>query len=98
MQTIMKRRGIGSGEASTTISMSVSTLLGPTVTMNWSTWPSLRKTVLWLTGQRRKGKHLWQDPQLSLSASRLSPIITAKALSSNKGDQATSTATDAQSP
>jgi hypothetical protein len=52
--------------------------------MSGSTWPSLKKILLWLTGQRRRGKHLWQDPPLSISASRLSPIIRAEALNSNK--------------
>lgn len=79
-----KKRDTGSREASTLCSVSISTLLGRIVTTGWSTWPSLRQIVLWLTGQRRKGKHLWQDPQLSLNASRLFPIIRAEAVSSNK--------------
>jgi hypothetical protein len=71
MQTRTRRRGIGSGGGSALSSVTVSTPSGPTTIMSWSTWPFLRRTVSPLVRQRRRGRPLWQDPQLSHSASGL---------------------------
>jgi hypothetical protein len=47
-QILMRRREIVSAE--------VSTLFGLIASMNWSTWPYHRKTIMKLTGQRRSKK------------------------------------------
>jgi hypothetical protein len=84
MLTLMRRREIGSGGASTLSSVTVSTQLGPTTTMSWSTWPSPRRIASQLARQRRRGRPLWHDHQLSLSASELCPILRAEDLSSSR--------------
>jgi hypothetical protein len=71
MQTQTRRRGTGSGGGSALSSVTVSTPSGPTVIMSWSTWPFLRRTVSWLVRQRRRGRPLWQDLQLSHNVSGL---------------------------
>jgi hypothetical protein len=45
MQTLMRRRGTASGGDLVPNSVSALTLFEPTTTMNWSTWPSPRKTA-----------------------------------------------------
>jgi hypothetical protein len=40
-------------------SATVSTPSGPTVTMNWSTWPFLRRTASHPVKQKRRGRPLW---------------------------------------
>jgi hypothetical protein len=83
---IRMRREIGSGGGSALSSVTVSTPSGPTPTMSWSTWPSPRRTVSQLVRQKRRGRPLWQDPQLSHSASGLCLTLRTGDLSSSKGD------------
>jgi hypothetical protein len=85
-QTRMRRRETGSGGGSALSSMIVSTPSGPTVTMSWSTWLSPRRTALQLDRQRRRERPLWQDPQLSHSASGLCPTHKTGDPSSSKED------------
>jgi hypothetical protein len=87
MQTRTRRRGTCSDGGSALSSVIVSTLSGPTAIMSWSTWPFPRRTVSQLVRQRRRGRPLWQDPQLSHSASGLCPTLkTGDHSSSSKGD------------
>jgi hypothetical protein len=86
MQTRTRRRETGSGGGSALSSMTVSTPSGLTATMSWSTWPSPRRTVSQLVRQKRKGRPLWQDLQLSHSASGLCLTLRTGDLSSSKGD------------
>jgi hypothetical protein len=86
MQTRTRRRGTGSGGGSALSSMTVSTPSGPTVIMSWSTWPFLRRTVSQLVRQRRRGRPLWQDLQLSHSVSGLCLTLRAGDRSSSNGD------------
>jgi hypothetical protein len=86
MLTQMRRRGIGSGGASVLISVTVSTQSGPTTTMSQSTWPFLRKTASQPARQKRRGRPLWQDLQLSLSALGLYPTLRVGGLSSSWDD------------
>jgi hypothetical protein len=86
MQTRTRRRGTGSDGGSALSSVIVSTPLGPTATMSWSTWLSPRRTALQLDRQRRRGRPLWQDPQLSHSTSGLCPTRRTGDPSSSKGD------------
>jgi hypothetical protein len=83
-QTLMRRRGTGSGGGSTLSSATVSTPLGPTVTMNWSTWPFLRRTASQPVKQKRRGRPLWQDHQLSHNALGLYLTLRTGDLSSSK--------------
>jgi hypothetical protein len=85
-QTRMRRRETGSGGGSALSSATVSTPSGPTVTMSWSTWLSPRRTALRLDRQRRRGRPLWQDLQLSPSASGLYPTLRTGDLSGSRGD------------
>jgi hypothetical protein len=62
------------------------TPLGPTAIMSWSTWPFLRRTVSPLGRQRRRGRPLWRDLQLSHSVSGLCLTLRTGGLSSSKGD------------
>jgi hypothetical protein len=64
-------------------SATVSTPLGPTVTMNWSTWPFLRRTASQPVKQKRRGRPLWQDHQLSHNASGLYLTLRTGDLSSS---------------
>jgi hypothetical protein len=82
----MRRRETGSGEGSALSSVTISTPSGPTTTMSWSTWLSPRRTALQLDRQRRRGRPLWQDPQLSHSASGLCPTLRTGDPSSSKED------------
>jgi hypothetical protein len=82
----MRRRETGSGGGSALSSVTVSTPSGPTATMSWSTWLSPKRTALLLDRQRRRGRPLWQDPQLSHSASGLCPTRRTGDHSSSKGD------------
>jgi hypothetical protein len=82
----MRRRETCSGGGSALSSVTVSTPSGPTVTMSWSTWLSPKRTALQLDRQRRRGRPLWQDPQLSHSGSGLCPTLRAGDPSSSKGD------------
>jgi hypothetical protein len=86
MLTRTRRRETGSGGGSALSSATVSTPSGPTAIMSWSTWPSLRRTISQLVRQRRRGRTLWQDLQLSHSASGLCMTLRTGALSSSKGD------------
>jgi hypothetical protein len=86
MQIRTRRRETGLGGGSTLSSVTVSTPSGPTATMSWSTWPSPRRTVSRLVRQKRRGRPLWQDLQLSHSASGLCLTLRAGDLSSSKGD------------
>jgi hypothetical protein len=61
-------------------------LFGLIASMSWSTWPYHRKTVLYLTGQRRRGKHQCHDLQLHPRGSGLSPTIRAEDFSSRQED------------
>ena len=54
MLILMKRRGIASAGVSIPSCGKDSTLSGPIASMSWSTWPSLRRIALLLTGQRRE--------------------------------------------
>jgi hypothetical protein len=85
-QIRMRRRETGSGGGSALSSVTASTPSGPTATMSWSTWLSPRRTALQLDRQKRRGRPLWQDPQLSHSASGLCLTLRAGDLSSSKGD------------
>jgi hypothetical protein len=85
MQTRTRRRETGSGGGSALSSVTASTPSGPTATMSWSTWPFLKRTVSSLVRQKRRGRPLWQDPQLSHSASGLCLTLKAGDLSSSKG-------------
>jgi hypothetical protein len=84
MLTPMRRRETDSGEASVLSSVTVSTQSGPTATMSWSTWPSLRRIALRPVRQKRRERPLWQDLQLSLSASGLCPTLIVEDLSSSR--------------
>jgi hypothetical protein len=84
MQIRTRRRETGGGSALS--SVTVSTPSGPTATMSWSTWPSPRRTVSQLVRQKIRGRPLWQDPQLSHSASGLCLTLITGDLSSSKGD------------
>jgi hypothetical protein len=86
MQTRTRRRETGSGGGSALSSVTASTPSGPTATMSWSTWPFLRRTVSPLVRERRRGRPLWQDLQLSHSVSGLYLTLRTGDLSSNKGD------------
>jgi hypothetical protein len=81
-----RRRETGSGGGSALSSVTVSTPLGPTATMSWSTWLSPRRSASHLDRQKRRGRPLWQDPQLSHNASGLCPTLRTGAPSSSKGD------------
>jgi hypothetical protein len=85
MQIRMRRRETGSGGGSALSSVTVSTPSGPTATMSWSTWPSPRRTVSQLVRQRKRGRPLWQDPQLSHSASGLCLTLRTGDPNSSKG-------------
>jgi hypothetical protein len=85
-QTRMRRRETGSGGGSALSSVTVSTPSGPTVTMSWSIWLSPRRIALQLDRQKRRGRPLWQDPQLSHNASGLCPTLRTGDPSSNKED------------
>jgi hypothetical protein len=84
MQTRTRRSETGSGGGSTLSSVTVSTPSGPTAIMSWSTWPSPRRTVSQLVRQRRRGRPLWQDLQLSHSVSGLCLTPRAGDLSNSK--------------
>jgi hypothetical protein len=84
MQTPMRRRGTGSGGGSALSSVTVSTQSGPIAIMSWSTWPFPRRIVSQLVRQRRRGRPLWQDLQLSHNASGLSLTLKTGDLSSSK--------------
>ena len=86
MQIRTRRRETGSGGGSALSSVTVSTPSGPIAIMSWSTWLSPRRTALPLDRQKRRGRPLWQDPQLSHSASGLCPTPRAGDPSSSKGD------------
>jgi hypothetical protein len=86
MQIQMRRRETGSEGGSALSSVIVSTSSGPTATMSWSTWLSPRRTALPLDKQKRRGRPLWQDPQLSHSASGLCPTHRTGDPSSSKED------------
>jgi hypothetical protein len=86
MQIRMRRRETCSGGGSALSSVTVSTPSGPTVTMSWSTWLSPRRTASQLDRQKRRGRPLWQDPQLSHSASGLCPTLRTGDPSSSKED------------
>jgi hypothetical protein len=86
MQIRTRRRETGSEGGSALSSVTVSTPSGPTAIMSWSTWPSPRRTVSQLVRQKRRGRPLWQDPQLSHSASGLCLTLKTGDLSSSKGD------------
>ena len=83
-QIRMRKRETGSGGGSALSSVTVSTPSGPTATMSWSTWLSPKRTALQLDRQRRRGRPLWQDPQLSHSASGLCLTLRIGDLSSSK--------------
>jgi hypothetical protein len=68
------------------LSVTVSTPSGPTTTMSWSTWLSPRRTASQPDRQKRRGRPLWQDPQLSHNVSGLCLALRAGDLSSSKGD------------
>jgi hypothetical protein len=85
MQIQMRRSETGSGGGSALSSVTVSTPSWPTVTMSWSTWLSPRRTALQLDRQKRRGRPLWQDPQLSHSASGLCLTLRTGDPSSSKG-------------
>jgi hypothetical protein len=85
MQT-QTRRETGSGGGSALSSMTVSTPLGPTTIMSRSIWPSPRRTVSQLVRQKRRGRPLWQDLQLSHSVSGLCLTLRTGGLSSSKDD------------
>jgi hypothetical protein len=82
----MRRRETGSGGGSALSSVIVSTLSGPIVTMSWSTWLSPRRTALQLDMQKRRGRPLWRDLQLSHSASGLCPTHKTGDPSSSQED------------
>jgi hypothetical protein len=84
MQTWTRRRGTGSGGGSALSSVTASTQSGPTTIMSWSTWPFLRRAVSQLIRQRRRGRPLWQDLQLSHSVSGLCLTLRTGDLSSSK--------------
>jgi hypothetical protein len=86
MQIRTRRRETSSGGGSTLSSVTVSTPSGPTATMSWSTWLSPRRTASQLDRQKRRGRPLWQDPQLSHSASGLCLTLRIRDPSSSKGD------------
>jgi hypothetical protein len=86
MQIQTRRRETGSGGGSALSSVTVSTPSGPTATMSWSTWLSPRRTASQPDRQKRRGRPLWQDPQLSHSASGLCLTLRVGDLSSSKGD------------
>jgi hypothetical protein len=98
MQIRTRRRETGSGGGSALSSVTVSTPLGPTATMSWSTWPSPRRTVSQLVRQKRRGRPLWQDPQLSHSASGLCLTLRAgtSAAARTMGDPTTTAAVGTQ--
>jgi hypothetical protein len=83
-QTPMRRRGTGSRGGSALSSATVLTLSGPTVTMNWSTWSFLRRTASQPVKQKRRGRPMCHDHQLSHSASRLYLTLRTGDLSSSK--------------
>ena len=85
-QILMRRRETVSAEVSTPSCVSVSTLFGLTASMSWSTWPYHRKTILSLTGQRRRRRHQCQDPPVQPRGSGLSPTIRAEDFSSRQED------------
>jgi hypothetical protein len=86
MQIRTRRRETGSRGGSALSSVTVSTPSGPTATMSWSTWLSPRRTASQPDRQERRGRPLWQDPQLSHSASGLCLTLRAGDLNSSKGD------------
>jgi hypothetical protein len=86
MQIRTKRRETGSEGGSALSSVTVSTPSGPIATMSWSTWLFPRRTALQLDRQKRRGRPLWQDPQLRHSASGLCLTLRTGDPSSSKGD------------
>jgi hypothetical protein len=85
-QTRVRRRETGSGGGSALSSVIVSTPSGPTTTMSWSIWLSPRRTALQLGRQKRRGRPLWQDLQLSHSVSGLCPTLRTGDPNSSRGD------------
>jgi hypothetical protein len=85
-QIRMRRRETGSEGGSALSSVTVLTPSGPTATTSWSTWLSPKRTALQLDRQKRRGRPLWQDPQLSHSASGLCPTLRTGDHNSSKGD------------
>jgi hypothetical protein len=83
-QTRTRRRGTGSGGGSALSSVTVSTQSGPTAIMSYSTWLFLRRIVSQLVRQKRRGRPLWLDLQLSHNASRSCLILRTEDPSSNK--------------
>jgi hypothetical protein len=86
MQIRTRRRETGSGGGSALSSVTVLTPSEPIATTSWSTWLSPRRTALQLDRQKRRGRPLWQDPQLSHSASGLYPTVRTGDPSSSRGD------------
>src|SRR6187455_752387 len=86
MQIRTRRRETGSGGGSALSSVTVSTPSGPTATMSWSTWLSLRRTAFQPDRRRRRGRPLWQDLWLSHIASGLCPTLRTGDPSSSKED------------
>jgi hypothetical protein len=86
MQIRTRRRETCSGGGSALSSVTVLTPSEPTATTSWSTWLSPRRTALQLDSQKRRGRPLWQDPQLSHSASGLCSTHITGDPSSSKED------------
>jgi hypothetical protein len=63
-----------------------------------STWLSPRRTALQLDRQRRRGRPLWQDPQLSHNASGLCPTLRTGTTAATRamGDPTTAAAAGTQ--
>jgi hypothetical protein len=97
-QIRMKRRETGSGGGSALSSVIASTPSGPTATTSWSIWLSPRRTALQLDRQKRRGRPLWQDLQLSHSASGLCPTLRqgTPAAAREMGDPTTAAAAGTQ--
>jgi hypothetical protein len=85
-QILMRRRETTFVEVSTPSCVSVSILFGLIASMSWSTWPYHRKTILSLTGQRRRRRHQCQDPPVHPRGSGLSPTIRVEDFSSRQED------------
>jgi hypothetical protein len=86
IETRTRRRETGLVGGSALSSVTVSTPSGPTTIMSWSTWPSPTRTVSQLVRQKRRGRPLWQDLQLSHNVSGLCMTLRTGGLSSSKGD------------
>jgi hypothetical protein len=87
MQIQMRKRGVDLGGVLVPSSESASTRSELIVTTSWLIWPSHKKTASWPIQQRRRGRHLWQDPLHNLSVSRSCRTYRVREHNNNREDE-----------